>query len=92
MAENNNFKKHVHTGNIVCNNVEDPLWSQFSVSSDSVISYSDPYADMNFRITEIEKQLLLIKPDQYMMDKYPALKEAYDHYQLILKLVRDDNA
>lgn len=47
---------------------------------------------INKRLEEIEKRLhILTKPDQDLMDKYPALKEAYDAYKLIEKLIGENN-
>jgi hypothetical protein len=43
------------------------------------------------RLEEIEKRLhILTKPNQELLDKYPALKEAYDHYKLIEKLIGEE--
>lgn len=41
------------------------------------------------RIEAIEKRLLLIEPNEELHQKYPALKEAYDSYKLIEKIVND---
>lgn len=41
------------------------------------------------RIEEIEKRLLILLPDNELCQKFPALKEAYDHYKLIEKLVSE---
>jgi hypothetical protein len=43
------------------------------------------------RMTKIEERLAIIRPDRALQEKYPALKEAYEHYKLIEKLVRDQN-
>lgn len=43
------------------------------------------------RIDTIERQLCILKPDEVLQEKYPALQEAYDAYQLILKIVNDQN-
>lgn len=42
------------------------------------------------RIAAIEDHLMILRPDIEMQEKYPALKEAYDAYQLILKMVKDN--
>lgn len=42
------------------------------------------------RLDAIEKRLLIVRPDEALMEKYPALKEAYDAYQLIAKIVDQD--
>jgi hypothetical protein len=39
------------------------------------------------RIAELEKRLLVLHPNGELHEKYPALKEAYDTYLIIEKLV-----
>lgn len=39
------------------------------------------------RLDKIEKQLLILKPSIELHEKYPALKEAYEAYLLVLKMV-----
>lgn len=48
------------------------------------------FQEVKARISAIENQLLILRPDFEMQEKYPALKEAYDAYQLILKMVKDN--
>jgi hypothetical protein len=40
------------------------------------------------RLDAIETRLAIIFPDTDLIDKYPALREAYEHYKLIEKLVQ----
>lgn len=47
------------------------------------------FNDLKLRLTAIEEQLCILKPNEVMQEKYPALQEAYDAYQLILKIVND---
>lgn len=47
-----------------------------------------PVMELKERISEIEKLLLYLKPDFEKMEKYPALKEAYEAYQIINGLTR----
>lgn len=48
------------------------------------------FQELKTRISAIEDQMLILRPDVAMQEKYPALKEAYDAYQVILKLVKDN--
>lgn len=41
------------------------------------------------RVEELEKRLLIIPPNEALQEKYPALKEAYEAYKIIEKLVYD---
>jgi hypothetical protein len=43
------------------------------------------------RIEEIEKRLLIVVPKEELYEKYPALKEAYDHYKVIEAIVYNEN-
>lgn len=40
------------------------------------------------RLSVVEERLLIIYPDKEMHEKYPALKEAYEAYKVIEKLVK----
>ena len=39
------------------------------------------------RLIEIEKRLLILHPDFEQMEKYASLKEAYEAYKIIEKLI-----
>ena len=39
------------------------------------------------QVEELEKRMLIINPNNDLHEKYPALKEAYDEYQLISAIV-----
>ena len=70
------------SGNIYYTNSYD--WT--SVKSNSEL--------LSERIDAIEDRLAILKVDEELQAKYPALKEAYDHYKLIEALVKskgDDN-
>lgn len=48
--------------------------------------------DPNFKrladkVVELEKRLLVLHPNEQLHEKYPALKEAYDAYLIIERLV-----
>jgi hypothetical protein len=40
------------------------------------------------RLEIIEERLLIVEPDLSLHEKYPALKEAYEQYKIIEKLVK----
>jgi hypothetical protein len=48
-------------------------------------------AEVKERVSAIEDRLAILRPDKELEAKYPALKEAYDHYKLIEKLVREQS-
>lgn len=62
-------------------------WNGTTISID-LLNNAD-FQKVQQRLTEIEKQLCILIPNELMQEKYPALQEAYDAYQLILKLVND---
>jgi hypothetical protein len=39
------------------------------------------------RVMELEKRLLVLHPNEALHEKYPALKEAYDAYLMIERLI-----
>lgn len=45
-------------------------------------------AKINKRLDAIEERLLIINPNESMHEKYPALKEAYEAYKIVEKLVK----
>lgn len=49
------------------------------------------FQDMTKRIEKIEERLSILRPNEELHEKYPALREAYEHYMLIEKLVNDQN-
>lgn len=49
--------------------------------------YTTYNVDINKRLDQIEARLLILQPAIELHEKYPALKEAYEHYKLIEKLV-----
>jgi hypothetical protein len=46
-----------------------------------------PMMDLDDRLREVEKRLLIIDPPTETLAKYPALAEAYREYKLIERLV-----
>lgn len=55
------------------------------------LNQSPEFQALKDRIIGIEKQLCILQPNIALQEKYPALQEAYDAYQVILKLVNDQN-
>ena len=49
------------------------------------------FQEVQRRVAAIEERLAILNPDETLQAKYPALQEAYDHYKLIEKLVKDHN-
>jgi hypothetical protein len=43
------------------------------------------------RLSKIERRLLILHPNEELHVQYPALKEAYDHYLLMEKLIDENN-
>ena len=41
------------------------------------------------RVEEIEKRLAILRPNEELQSKYPALQEAYETYKIIEKIVND---
>lgn len=49
------------------------------------------FTDLQNRMAALEKQLCILRANETLQEKYPALQEAYDAYQMILKMVQDQN-
>lgn len=56
----------------------------------SSITTSNQIDEVNKRLLEIENRLAIILPNEELLNKFPALKEAYDNYKLIEKLVKSN--
>lgn len=61
-------------------------WSSAIYTTDSS---SEKFDALSKRLTTIEERLAIVIPDEDLMSRFPSLKEAYDHYKLIEKLVND---
>ena len=84
-----------------------PNWSSFNIGSGSSVSNSstlDVKGDATFDgdikwkgrslgklLETIEDRLAILTPDPAKLEKYEALKKAYDHYKLMEKLIGDDD-
>lgn len=47
----------------------------------------DVFNMLEARIRQLEERLLLVEPQFQMMDRYPALREAYNEYKTIERLI-----
>lgn len=61
-----------------------------SISVD--LTNNPQYKELESRFNAMEKQLCILKANTILQEKYPALQEAYDAYQLVLKLVNDQSS
>ncbi len=43
------------------------------------------------QINAIEDRLMILRPNEVLQEKYPALKEAYEHYKLVERLVNENH-
>lgn len=71
-----------------------PTMYDYRVStSANDISISRPYGTLHIAqaIEELQKRLCILEPDFKKMEKYPALKEAYDNYKLVESLISERN-
>lgn len=65
-----------------------PNWTTTNLGHVSGTSYTFPTtSDVIKRLETIEKQLLILNRRLDLEEKYPALKDAYEQYMFILKLV-----
>lgn len=58
-------------------------WSVAYKGADFVL----PIMELVERLSELERQLLILRPAIERLEKYPALKEAYEAYKMLDKLV-----
>ena len=47
----------------------------------------DVISELELRVRKLEERLLVIEPQLELMEKYPALKEAYNEYKLVERLI-----
>jgi len=52
---------------------------------------SKDFIEIKARLEEIEKRLAILKPNETLQEKFPALQEAYESYKIIEKLVNDQS-
>lgn len=57
-------------------------------SNANVLS-SIPTMDLDDRLRAVEKHLALATPTEEMMDKYPALREAYEQFRIIYRITAE---
>ena len=56
----------------------------------ATINMSHQLSTIESRLKEIESRLVILIPDPVLLEKHQALKEAYDHYKLMEKLLTEN--
>ncbi len=67
------------------------MWGEVTMPTSWEPANVKEMTDIKDRLSAIEDRLAIIRPDEVLHEKYVSLKEAYEHYKLIEKLVRDQN-
>ena len=62
-------------------------WSNTYVGVNAV----EPVMDLHDRVLAIEKKMAILNTNLERAEKFPALKEAYESYLIIEKLIYGDN-
>jgi hypothetical protein len=62
-------------------------WNSPGVQLELNLPLDPNFKKLSERIQELEKRLLVLHPNEGLHEKYPALKEAYEAYQIIEKLI-----
>ena len=65
-----------------------PYWTSINIDLKS----NTEFRDLQSRIAAIEKRLLILKPNEALQAKYPALQEAYDAYKIIEAIVNNETS
>ena len=63
--------------------------SNWGATLDLDLGKNKDFVEVTDRLTEIEKRLAILRPNEELQARFPALQEAYDNYKLIEKLVND---
>lgn len=92
---------NMNSGSVLISNGNTPAWSAITTSPSS--NSIDVKGDANFEgdikwkgqslskmIESINDRLAILQPDPAKLEKYEALKKAYDHYKLLEKLIGDE--
>lgn len=69
---------------------QSPVFTGITYNNGWGTDEDEKISKINERISVIEDQMLILRTDKLLEEKYPALKEAYDAYQIILKMVKHD--
>ena len=56
----------------------------------ATINMSNQLTNLDNRLKNIEARLVILIPDPQLLEKHKALKEAYDHYKLMEKLLTEN--
>ena len=94
------------SGQYYTNGTSVPNWSSFNIGSAGSLSNSSTLevkgdaafdGDIKWKgrslgkmLESIEDRLAILQPDPAKLEKFAALKKAYDHYKLMEKLIGDD--
>lgn len=68
-----------------CITITNSGWQSVEITT----PYKKDIDDIAIRISAIEKRLAILRPNWELQARFPALLEAYEHYQTIEKLVND---
>lgn len=68
-------------------------WADINASTSATsVATTDDIAEVTDRLVKIEERLAILNsPDPKLLETYPALREAYDAYKLIERLVEGNN-
>lgn len=61
-----------------------------NTTADETINISNQLSNLDTRLKDIEARLVILIPDPLLLEKHKALKEAYDHYKLMEKLLTEN--
>jgi hypothetical protein len=64
--------------------------STYGTGISVTLSNNPEFQDLVKKIEQIQKSLCILEPDFELHEKFPALKEAYEYYKLIEKLVYNE--
>ena len=91
------------SGSYMYSNGSNPTWGNTVISTSPSTNSIDIKGDANFdgdilwkgqslgkMIESINDRLAILHPDPAKLEKYAALKKAYDHYKLMEKLIGED--
>lgn len=61
-----------------------------NTAASGTINISNQLTNLDNRLKNIEARLVILIPDPQLLEKHKALKEAYDHYKLMEKLLTEN--
>jgi hypothetical protein len=88
MSQNPAQHQYINSSNSLANQVFTSNGTTSAwVSASNIYPNNDIMHGLEERIEAIEARLLILLPDHELHEKYPALKEAYDSYKVIARMV-----